>query len=226
MSADPKNTRPPCEWRDLVWSFALGSTTERENAGLSEHLLEGCGRCGAELEQARVAIGELDLAVVERELSRNPGAAPPAKLRERMHESIQGVVPGMQSPAAPPDPAGIAPNALPAKLPGIALVPGSMENGWVESGIAGIEVRVLVRDLEQRYTTSLLRMAPGATYPAHTHAGREQLYLLSGDVCCGADRLAVGDFQIAEVGSMHPAHTTEQGCLVLIVASLDNAIEA
>jgi len=39
----------------------------------------------------------------------------------------------------------------------------------------------------------LVRLAPGATYPAHTHAGVEELHLLDGELWIDECKLVPGD---------------------------------
>ena len=50
---------------------------------------------------------------------------------------------------------------------------------WQEAG-PGISYKLLARDHERERVSMLVRLAPGAVYPPHTHAGVEELHLLDG----------------------------------------------
>ena len=73
----------------------------------------------------------------------------------------------------------------------------------------GIDVRTLHEDQAADRMTFLVRMSPGARYPAHHHTGVEECYVLSGDVSFGPCRMTAGDYQVAEGGSDHAEHVTE-----------------
>jgi anti-sigma factor ChrR (cupin superfamily) len=46
----------------------------------------------------------------------------------------------------------------------------------------GIECKLLATDTERHRVSMLVRLAPGANYPAHTHADVEELHLLDGEL--------------------------------------------
>jgi hypothetical protein len=54
-----------------------------------------------------------------------------------------------------------------------------VEPEW-EQVAPGIECKLLATDTERHRVSMLVRLAPGARYPAHTHAGVEELHLLDG----------------------------------------------
>ena len=90
------------------------------------------------------------------------------------------------------------------------------EGEWRETGIPGVTARILFQDRERELLTVLLRLAPGASYPAHTHGGWEECIVLEGDVRVGDEVMGPGDFQRSEGGSQHPRHWTRDGCLLYI----------
>ena len=47
----------------------------------------------------------------------------------------------------------------------------------------------------------LVRLAPGASYPAHTHAGVEELHLLDGELWIDERKLFPGDYNYGAPGS-------------------------
>ena len=100
------------------------------------------------------------------------------------------------------------------------------EGEWRDLPIPGISARRLYLDGERRYVTTLLRMAPGASYPRHRHTEPEECYVLEGDLSVGATTYHAGDYQRAETGSIHEVQSSENGCLLLIMASLNDEILA
>ena len=81
-----------------------------------------------------------------------------------------------------------------------------------------------VDQLAQR-ATILVRMAPGASYPGHRHAGDEDCFVISGSLQIGDITMRTGDFQHAPAGSRHPVQTTDEGCLLFIQTSLHDELE-
>jgi len=55
------------------------------------------------------------------------------------------------------------------------------EPEW-EQVAPGIECKLFASDTERHRVSMLVRLAPGASYPAHTHAGAEELHLLDGEL--------------------------------------------
>src|SRR4051794_9498355 len=54
-----------------------------------------------------------------------------------------------------------------------------IEPQW-ESVAPGITVKLRAVDDERRMVSMLVRLAPGGSYPAHTHAAAEELHLMDG----------------------------------------------
>ena len=55
------------------------------------------------------------------------------------------------------------------------------EPAWEEVA-PGIECKLLATDTDRHRVSMLVHLAPGASYPAHTHAGIEELHLLDGEL--------------------------------------------
>ncbi len=92
---------------------------------------------------------------------------------------------------------------------------------WHEAG-PGIAYKVLARDREQQRVSLLVRLAPGAAYPPHTHAGVEELYLLDGELWIDSTKLYPGDYNRAEGGTADQRVWSETGCTcVLLTSSAD-----
>jgi anti-sigma factor ChrR (cupin superfamily) len=96
------------------------------------------------------------------------------------------------------------------------------EGSWAATGLRGISVKMLYTDLETGLATMLLRMEPGAAFPAHRHAKAEQCYVLEGDVGWGDLVYHAGDFVCASTGSVHPTIHTKSGNLMLIIGDPHN----
>jgi quercetin dioxygenase-like cupin family protein len=81
--------------------------------------------------------------------------------------------------------------------------------------VPGVEVKVLRRDTVTGESTSLVRFAPGARFPAHNHPAGEEIFVLEGDFQVGRHRLERGDYLYTPPDERHAA-STEGGCLVLV----------
>lgn len=95
------------------------------------------------------------------------------------------------------------------------------EQDWQDHRVPGIRVRQLYVDRERNTQTVLMRCAPGAKFPHHVHRGAEESLVLEGDLRIGDLVLHPGDYQRCEPGSHHLEQTTETGCLLLIITSLN-----
>ena len=92
------------------------------------------------------------------------------------------------------------------------------DDNWMDSGVAGVDMKILFRDKKLHRTTMLLRMAPGAQLPAHHHHDDEQCLVVSGDVRWGELIYREGDFVVMGNATTHPAVSTINGNLLLLVA--------
>jgi anti-sigma factor ChrR (cupin superfamily) len=83
----------------------------------------------------------------------------------------------------------------------------------------GIECKLLATDRERQRVSMLVRLAPGARYPAHTHAGSEELHLLEGELWIEDRKLFPGDYNYGAPGASDEHVWSETGCTCLLVAS-------
>lgn len=67
----------------------------------------------------------------------------------------------------------------------------------------------------------LIRMAPGASVPAHRHGHAEECLLLEGEMYLDDVLLFGGDFQLARAGGEHHQASSEQGVLLVVHGDLD-----
>jgi anti-sigma factor ChrR (cupin superfamily) len=98
------------------------------------------------------------------------------------------------------------------------LPPGRVEPEWEEAA-PGISVKLLATDAEQDRVSMLVRLAPGAAYPPHRHAGVEELYLLDGELWIEDRKLYPGDYNRAEPGTADQRVWSETGCTCVLLTS-------
>ena len=126
---------------------------------------------------------------------------PSTSLWERLARRI-AVETGQPVPPAPPRPA---------------------EPEWEEAA-PGITCKLLATDTEKGLVSMLVRIAPGAEYPPHTHAGVEELYMLEGELMVDDKRLYPGDYLRSEPGTTDHRVWTETGCTGVLLTSTRDAL--
>src|SRR4051812_28882377 len=82
--------------------------------------------------------------------------------------------------------------------------------------LPGIEIHRLYGDDTGGPSAILLRYAPGATAPDHTHPGYEHIFVLSGEQSDERGVYGTGTFVINAPNSRHSV-TSAKGCVVLVV---------
>ena len=92
------------------------------------------------------------------------------------------------------------------------------EPDW-EQVAPGIECKLLATDTERHRVSMLVRLAPGASYPAHTHAGVEELHLLDGELWIDERKLFPGDYNYGAPGEGDERVWSETGCTCVLVTS-------
>jgi anti-sigma factor ChrR (cupin superfamily) len=97
------------------------------------------------------------------------------------------------------------------------------EPAW-EQVAPGIECKLLATDAQRQRVSMLVRLAPGASYPAHTHAGVEELHLLDGELWIDERRLFPGDYNYGAPGAGDERIWSETGCTCLLVTSTDDVL--
>lgn len=93
-------------------------------------------------------------------------------------------------------------------MKGKIVVP-ELGSSWSPSRIPGVSYRLLREGSERNAGTFLVKMEPGTGYPAHRHPGGEEVFVLSGSMRVGSDRLAAGDYLYTPPGGSHDADTVE-----------------
>ena len=92
------------------------------------------------------------------------------------------------------------------------------EPQWEEAA-PGIFCKLLATDWERDRLSMLVRLAPGVEYPAHRHAGVEELHLLDGELWIDERKLYPGDYNRAEPGTADKLVWSETGCTCVLITS-------
>ena len=90
---------------------------------------------------------------------------------------------------------------------------------WEEPA-PGISCLLLATDKEKDRVSMLVRLAPGAEYPPHRHAGLEELHLLHGELMIDDKKLYPGDYNRAEADTVDHRVWTETGCTCVLITSV------
>lgn len=138
----------------------------------------------------------------------------PAGLKEKVLARID-----QAAPAEPPVP-------VVAGLAGLRFTAHDDAKGWKQLPIPGAWIKLLSLERDRGYAVLLGRLDPGVRYPAHTNAGPEDFYILTGDLMVGERKLGPGDFHHAEAGSKHEENYSVQGCTLLAVLTTDDPLVA
>ena len=178
-----------CKEADVTLAYALQALAAHERAAAEAHIA-GCAACQREL----AGLGP----VIERFAGWPTDVLRPAKdLRGRLARRIA-------------DETGTAP-VLPA-------TPAWSEPDW-EQVAPGIECKLLATDEEKHRVSMLVRLAPGASYPAHTHAGVEELHLLDGELWIDGRKLLPGDYNYGAPGAGDEIVRSDTGCTCVLITS-------
>jgi anti-sigma factor ChrR (cupin superfamily) len=97
------------------------------------------------------------------------------------------------------------------------------EPEW-EQVAPGIECKLLATDTEKQRVSMLVRLAPGGSYPAHTHAGVEELHLLDGELWIDDRKLFPGDYNYGVPGTGDQRVWSETGCTCVLVTSIKDTL--
>jgi anti-sigma factor ChrR (cupin superfamily) len=181
--------RNPCAQSEVTCAYAAQALAPREIAAAEAHI-GSCPDCRRELESLR--------PVVDRFVSWPTDVLRPANsLQQRLARRIA-------------EETGKAPVPPPARQ--------WSEPEW-EQVAPGIECKLLASDTERQRVSMLVRLAPGSSYPPHTHAGVEELHLLDGELWINGRKLVPGDYNYGAPGALDESVWSETGCTCVLVTS-------
>ena len=92
---------------------------------------------------------------------------------------------------------------------------------WRATRHAGVYLHVLRREEESGDATVLIRMEPGASYPAHRHAGVEEVFILQGGYRDRGGVHRAGEYVLNAAGSSHHPTALEdpaEDCVMIAFA--------
>jgi anti-sigma factor ChrR (cupin superfamily) len=97
------------------------------------------------------------------------------------------------------------------------------EPDW-ENVAPGIACKLLATDERWHRVSMLVRLAPGASYPPHSHAGVEELHLLEGELWIDERKLVPGDYNYGPPGASDYRVWSETGCTCVLVTSTKDVL--
>ncbi len=96
----------------------------------------------------------------------------------------------------------------------LQLAIDSSKGGWLPGRIPGVEIQPLHRHREEN--VFLLRWAPDTAYPAHVHAGGEEILVLEGAFHDADGHFPQGSWVRYPDGSRHAPYTLAEGALLYV----------
>ena len=184
-----------CEHSELTCAYALQALPAGEVAAAEAHIA-ACPDCRRELDELRPVVDSF--VAWPTDVMR-----PTTTLQRRLVARIgaeTGKQPMMPSPAR-----------------------RWSEPEW-EQVAPGIDCKLLANDAERHRVSMLVRLAPGASYPPHTHAGVEELHLLDGELWIDDSKLSPGDYNYGAPGAGDDRVWSETGCTCLLITSTNDTL--
>lgn len=188
-------------FRELAVLYASGGLSQPERDDFERILASGDPAATLEVQQLQ--------QIAEKLASTAPEPRPRRHVKDRLMAAVakqKHRPPGFSEP-----------------LPGI-FVQKAGEGRWLETGYEGCTYQLLHLEKQTRVATTILKLKPGARYPAHRHTVLEQCLVLSGDARLGDLQVFAGDYEKALPGTEHGVISSDTGCELLIISSLDDEI--
>ena len=187
---------PPsrCERAELASAYAAQALAASEVAATEAHIAS-CPDCRRELESLRPVVDSFAAWPID---VLRPTSPLQVRLARRIAEEDG------KEPVPPP-------------------APQWREPAW-EAVAPGIECKLLATDTERHRVSMLVRLAPGASYPAHTHAGVEELHLLDGELWIDERQLFPGAYYYGEPGAVDECIWSETGCTCFLVTDTNDIL--
>jgi anti-sigma factor ChrR (cupin superfamily) len=183
-----------CEMSELACAYALQALATGEVSEMQKHIAS-CSECQHEVENLRPV---LDGFVSWPTAVLRPPTSLQARLALRIAEET-------------------------GEPPVLPLARQWSEPEW-EQVAPGIECKLLATDTARHRVSMLVRLAPGASYPPHTHAGVEELHLLDGELWIDERKLFPGDYNYGAPGAGDERVWSETGCTCVLVTSTKDVL--
>jgi quercetin dioxygenase-like cupin family protein len=189
-----KSTPQHQDHRDVVFLYALQAMPPLEVPAAEAHIAS-CTDCQEQLETLRPIVASFVSWPTD-------VVRPSQSLWQRLAQRI-GNETGTEPLQVPPE--------------------NSAKPQWDEAA-PGIHVKILSRDEDKDAVSMLVRLDPGTDYPAHVHAGVEELHLLEGVLNVDDRTLYPGDFIHAEAGTVDHRVWSKTGCTCFLMTSTKDAL--
>lgn len=185
----------PCKRAELACVHALQALPTSDRAPIQAHI-DRCLHCQRELKSLRPVVDRFVLWPTD-------VLRPPTSLQGRLAMRIAAET---RTEAVSPPPSQWS------------------EAGWEEVA-PGIACKLLAGDSTRHRVSMLVRLAPGARYPAHTHAGTEELHLLDGELWINERKLHPGDYSYCAPGTADERVWSETGCTCVLLTSTRDILQ-
>lgn len=186
--------------------YALGALAAEEQQSFVAEM-----RANPELSELLRSLQQ----ALDKVLLAGPAATPPPELKTKVLARIQGQVASQPRPVQ---------QSSASALMGLRFLPGTEAAGWKQLPVPGAWIKLLSFEPSRGYAVLLGKLEPGVRYPAHTNAGPEDFYILTGDLQVGEQTLRGGDFHHADAGSVHGENYSVEGCTLLAVLTVDDPL--
>jgi anti-sigma factor ChrR (cupin superfamily) len=183
-----------CEHSEVTCAYAAQALAANEAAAAEAHIVT-CSDCQREVESLRVVVNQFVSWPTD-------VLRPTTSLQTRLAVRIA------EETGRPP----LLPTARQWSEP-----------EWEEVA-PGIECKLLATDTERHRVSMLVRLAPGASYPGHRHAGVEELHLLHGELWIDKRQFFPGDYYDAAPGTGDDLVWSETGCTCVLVTSIQDTL--
>jgi ChrR Cupin-like domain/Putative zinc-finger len=185
----PGSDKQGCDQIDLASLYLLHALPSDEMHAAEAHI-SGCSDCRQELETLRPVIDSLVHYPTD---VLRPSESLWGRLARRIAQET-------------------------SEQPFLPMLEQSPEPAWREVG-SGISCKLFATDSEHDRVSMLVRLAPGAAYPPHRHAGVEELYLLHGELWIDDKKLYPGDYNRSDPGTGDKFVWSETGCTCVLITS-------
>jgi anti-sigma factor ChrR (cupin superfamily) len=189
---------------ELAPLYALGLLSEVERQWVEQQVRD-CPELAVELAQYETTLTAIPYAAEQL-----PSDAVIQDIKGKLFDRLNLPLPVMRAEAT----------SASTVVPFMTVRSGQLQ--WQAGRVPKVEIAVLYTDTVRRERVGLLRAAPGMEYPPHTHAGVEEIYMLSGDLVLEGILYGPGDYIRSTPGSRHaPSYSTE-GCMFFFRTAIDD----
>ena len=178
-----------CPEAERVSAHALGALPAAQGEEVEAHVAD-CASCRRELARLRHAVDAFVAWPAD-------VVRPPRSLQARLASRIAADTGA--KPVPPP--------------------PSQWKEPEWEDVAPGIACKLLANDAAANRVSMLVRLAPNAEYPPHTHAEVEELHLLEGELWIDDRKLFPGDYNRALAPTGDKRVWSETGCTCVLVTS-------